>query len=102
MRRLILIGAGGTVVLVLVLAQLFLPGIAAQHIRDQLSAHGTVEHVEVDAFPAIELLWHQADKVVVRMGATAPRRPPASARRSARPPTPTRSTPRPPRLTPGC
>jgi hypothetical protein len=67
MRRLIAIGAGATVLLVLVLAQLFLPGIAAQQLRDRLSKNGRVLSVSVSAFPAIELLWHDADKVVVRM-----------------------------------
>ena len=54
--------------LVLVLAQLFLPGIAAQRLRDDLEKSGTVLEVKVSAFPAIQLLWHQADSVVVRMG----------------------------------
>lgn len=56
------------IVLLLVIAQLVLPGIAAQQLRDRLSGSGTVEQVKVDAFPAIELLWHHADRVVVRMG----------------------------------
>jgi hypothetical protein len=63
----IAIGAGATVLLVLVLAQLFLPGIAAQQLRDRLAKNGRVLSVQVSAFPAIELLWHDADKVVVRM-----------------------------------
>jgi LmeA-like phospholipid-binding len=64
------IGAGFVllVILLLLIAQLVLPGIAAQQIRDRLKRSGTVLKVEVDAFPAIELLWHQADHVVVRMG----------------------------------
>ena len=45
-----------------------LPGIAARRLRDRLARSGTVLTVQVDAFPAIELLWHQADQVVVRMG----------------------------------
>ena len=48
-------------------AQLVLPGIAAQQLRDRLSKSGRVLQVKVQAFPAIELLWHQADRVVVRM-----------------------------------
>lgn len=69
MRRPVLIAAGAAalVLLVLVIAQLVLPGIAAQTIRDRLSRSGQVLDVEVSAFPAIELLWHQADHVVVRM-----------------------------------
>jgi hypothetical protein len=48
-------------------AQLVLPGIAEQQLRDRLGHSGQVEHVEIHAFPAIELLWNQADRVVVRM-----------------------------------
>jgi LmeA-like phospholipid-binding len=55
------------VVLVLIIAQLVLPGVAAQRLRDRLSKSGQVLGVQVSAFPAIELLWHQADRVVVRM-----------------------------------
>jgi len=64
---LVLSGAILLVVVLLAVAQLVLPGIAAQRLRDRLSQSGTVEKVEVDAFPAIELLWHHADRVVVRM-----------------------------------
>ena len=53
--------------LLLVVAQLVLPGIAARRLRDRLSRSGRVLEVKVEAFPAIELLWHQADRVVVRM-----------------------------------
>jgi hypothetical protein len=67
-RRLIALGVVGVVLLVLVIAQLVLPGIAADRLRDQLSRSGTVLSVSVRAFPAIELLWGQADSVVVRMG----------------------------------
>jgi hypothetical protein len=67
MRRMIAIGVAGTLLLALVLAQLFLPGIAAQQLRDRLSKNGKVLEVEVSAFPAIELLWHDADRVIVRM-----------------------------------
>lgn len=70
MSRRVTFSIGGAVlviVVLLVIAQLVLPGIAAQRIRDRLARSGTVERVEVDAFPAIKLLWHQADHVVVRM-----------------------------------
>jgi hypothetical protein len=53
------------IVVLLVIAQLVLPGIAAQRLRDRLSRYGTVRSVEVSAFPAIELLWHQADSVTI-------------------------------------
>jgi hypothetical protein len=67
MRRIIGIGVASVVLLCLVLAQLLLPGIAADQLRDRLSKNGKVEEVSVAAFPAIELLWHDADKVIVRM-----------------------------------
>ncbi len=55
------------ILVVLGIAQLVLPGIAAQRLRDHLSRFGHVLGVQVDAFPAIELLWHNADHVVIRM-----------------------------------
>ena len=69
MRRTSLIAAGVVVLVVVLLgvAQLVLPGIAASSIRDRLSRSGKVLDVQVSAFPAVELLWHQADRVVVRM-----------------------------------
>jgi hypothetical protein len=66
-RRLIALGVAGAVLVVLIVAQLVLPGIAANRVRDQLSKSGTVESVRVSAFPAIELLWGHADSVVIRM-----------------------------------
>lgn len=68
MRRIAILVASGVVLLVLVVAQLVLPGMAERRLRDRLSHNGTVLHVEVHAFPAIELLWHHADRVVIRMG----------------------------------
>jgi hypothetical protein len=68
MRRIIAIATAGVVILVLVVGQLVLPGIAADRLRDRLSKSGNVISIEVHAFPAIELLWHHADRVVVRMG----------------------------------
>jgi hypothetical protein len=63
--------AGLAVVLLLIVlfgvAQLVLPGIAAQRLRDRLARSGQVLSVRVEAFPALELLWHQADRVVVRL-----------------------------------
>jgi hypothetical protein len=67
-RRLIAAGSALlAIAVILVVAQLVLPGIAADHIRDQLSKNGKVLEVDVSAFPAIELLWHQADSVTVKM-----------------------------------
>ena len=68
MRRLIALGVAGVVLLVLIVAQLVLPGVAARRLRDELSQSGTVLSVKVSAFPAIELLWGDADSVTVRLG----------------------------------
>jgi len=67
MRRLAAIAVALLIVIVLGVAQLVLPSIAAQQLRDRLSRNGRVLYVHVSAFPAIELLWHQADTVDVRM-----------------------------------
>ncbi len=67
MRRIAVLVFIGVVLLVLVAGQLVLPGIAEQRLRDRLSHNGSVLSVKVSAFPAITLLWHHADKVVIRM-----------------------------------
>jgi hypothetical protein len=56
----------GVVVLVLVLAQVFLPGIVASRIRTRVGRYGKVERVSVTAWPAVKLLWGDADSVKVR------------------------------------
>ena len=68
MRRLAALGAVVVVLVLVVVAQLVLPGIAEQRIRERLQNSGQVLSVHVSAFPAIELLWHQADSVDVRLG----------------------------------
>jgi hypothetical protein len=68
MRRIIAIATAGVVILVFVVAQLVLPRVATDRLRDRLSKSGNVISVEVHAFPAIKLLWNHADRVVVRMG----------------------------------
>jgi hypothetical protein len=67
MRRLGALAVAALVVVVLVVAQLVLPGIAAQRLHDRLARSGRVLEVKVSAFPAVTLLWHHADSVVVRM-----------------------------------
>lgn len=67
MRRLGALGIVAVVVAVVVVGQLVLPGIAAQRLRDRLARSGRVLAVHVSAFPAIKLLWHHADTVIVRM-----------------------------------
>jgi hypothetical protein len=67
-RPAVALAAALAALLVLGVAQLVLPRIAEHVLRDQLARSGTVLGVNVRAFPAIELLWHQADSVVVRLG----------------------------------
>jgi LmeA-like phospholipid-binding len=59
--------AVAAVLVLLAVAQLVLPSIAANRIKDRLKKDGTVESVSVSAFPAIKLLWGHADHVRVRM-----------------------------------
>ena len=70
MRRALAIGLL-VVVALLVVAQLVLPGAAERRLRDRLSRDGKVTRVEVHSFPAIKLLWNQADRVVVRMSSAS-------------------------------
>jgi hypothetical protein len=68
MRRILAAAIVLAVLVVLaVVAQLVLPGIAENRIRDRLAHDGRVESVQVSAFPAVELLWGHADRVTVRM-----------------------------------
>ena len=64
----IALGVAIGVVVVLALAQLALPGIAARIARDQLGKYGTVRSVRVRMFPAVELLWGHAQSATVRAG----------------------------------
>jgi hypothetical protein len=57
---------GGTVIVVLGLAQVFLPKLAASKISSRVGKYGSVEHVHVSAWPAIKLLWGDADTVEVQ------------------------------------
>lgn len=66
-RAAALAGPPGIVLALLGVAQLVLPSVAADRLRQRLSRSGQVIEVRVSAFPAIELLWHRADSVVVRL-----------------------------------
>ena len=50
------------------LAQIILPTIAEHRIRGLLADRAQVERVHVEAFPAIKLLWHHADRVELTLG----------------------------------
>ncbi len=71
-RGIRLAAAGAAALLaLLVIAQLLLPHIAASRISSKVGRYGRVEHVSVSAFPAIELLWGDADSVTVTAGELA-------------------------------
>jgi hypothetical protein len=56
------------VVVVIAVSQVVLPRIAASDVRTQIEADGEVLSVKVSALPAIQLLWHHADTVTIRLG----------------------------------
>jgi hypothetical protein len=58
----------GVLIVALGLAQIFLPKLAASRISSRLGKYGKVQSVHVSAWPAIELLWGDADAVTVRAG----------------------------------
>ncbi len=64
----ILVALAGCVLLVLVLAQLLLPRIAASRISARVGRYGSGVSVSVSAWPALKLLWGDADSVRVRAG----------------------------------
>ncbi len=64
----IAVGVMVAIVVVLVGAQVFLPGIVASRIRSRVGRYGKVESVSVKAWPAVKLLWGDADSVTVRAG----------------------------------
>ena len=63
--RAIAAAAAGLLVL-LAIAQIVLPRIAASRISSKIGRYGHVEHVSVSAWPAVKLLWGHADSVQVR------------------------------------
>jgi hypothetical protein len=55
----------GALVVALGLAQIFLPKLAASRISSRIGKCGDVRSVHVSAWPAVELLWGDADAVTV-------------------------------------
>jgi hypothetical protein len=62
------LGVGAPLALVVVLAQAFLPPIAARRVSDRVARYGTVKSASVSAWPALELLWGKAGSVRVSAG----------------------------------
>lgn len=58
-------GVAGGVLLVLALAQVLLPRLAASRISSRVGRYGSVQSVSVSAWPAIELLWGDIGSVRV-------------------------------------
>lgn len=56
------------VLVVVAASQVLLPSIAARDVRSRIVADGEVLSVKVSAFPAIQLLWHHADTVSIKLG----------------------------------
>jgi hypothetical protein len=65
---LVALAIAAVVVVVIAAGQVFLPRIVANDVRSRLESAGQVLSVKVSAFPAIELLWHHADTVSIRLG----------------------------------
>jgi hypothetical protein len=61
-------GTAGAIVAVLALAQVLLPGIAARMVRAKVGKYGTVKSVKVKAWPAVRLVWGEAEEVKVAAG----------------------------------
>ena len=64
MRR-ALLAVAGILVVVVVAAQLLLPGVAEDRVRSELNKQGTDAEVEITALPAVKLLWGRADEVTI-------------------------------------
>jgi hypothetical protein len=56
------------IVVLLGAAQLVLPPLATDDVRDKLGRYGSVQSVAVSAWPALELLWRSADSLTVHAG----------------------------------
>ena len=56
---------GAAIVVVLVVSQLFLPGIGEGVIEDRLTENGGVAQASLSATPAARLLWGSGDKIAI-------------------------------------
>ncbi len=61
----------GALVVLAGLAQIFLPRIAASRISSRIGRYGKVTSVHVSAWPAVKLLWKDADSVTVHVSHVA-------------------------------
>jgi hypothetical protein len=56
-----------TVALLVGIAQLVLPGLAEQRVRDELEGFAAVSEVKVDSTPAVKLLFGEVDSLTARL-----------------------------------
>jgi hypothetical protein len=63
------LGGAAAILLLLVLAQVILPRIAAGVISSRVGRYGKVQSVSLSAWPAVKLLWGDVDSVEVKAGA---------------------------------
>jgi DUF2993 family protein len=61
----VLIAAAAAVVAILALAQVVLPRLAEHGVRSAFGSQADGVHAEIEATPAIKLLWHRADRVEI-------------------------------------
>jgi hypothetical protein len=54
--------------IVFVVGQLVLPGIATERVQDRVERYGAVRAVHVHAVPAVQLLWGDAQEISVKAG----------------------------------
>ena len=71
MKMRLLLSLVGALALLFVLAQVLLPRIAASRISSRVGRYGKVRSVSVSAWPAVKLLWGQADSVRVSASSLA-------------------------------
>ena len=62
------LGVGSFLLLLVVVAQFVLPGIAERRVRDELRSVGAASNVEVSSFPAVKLLLGEIDSLAARLG----------------------------------
>lgn len=67
-RARVLLLVATPLVLLVVLAQVLLPRVAADRVRARVERYGQVRSVHVSALPAVELLWGKAGSVSVAAG----------------------------------
>jgi hypothetical protein len=66
-RALVYAGAAlAAILLVLVASQLIVPAYLENRAQNRLTEHGGEAHVNIDALPAVRLLWHDGKRIEVR------------------------------------